>query len=197
MDVDPTDSVHPTNSADKPLGPTQIFTVGHSNHSTRVFLDLLQSHGVMRLADVRRYPSSRRNPQHSQPTLEPALAARRIDYRHYPGLGGYRKASLQSPHTAWEEDAFRAYADHMASPEFEAALDELEQWALPHSVAIMCAEASPSHCHRKVLSDALKLRGFRVLHIPAEGPPEEHRYPSFARIDEGRLIYDGGMLPFG
>src|SRR5437773_1784438 len=97
-----------------------IYTLGHSTRSFEEIVDLLQEHNVARLADVRRYPRSRRHPHVSIGALETSLLADGLMYIHLPELGGHRKPRVDSLNGAWENEAFRGYADHMASPEFHA-----------------------------------------------------------------------------
>ena len=174
-----------------PGAAPRIFTVGHSILPLARFLALLEENGVRRLADVRRFPGSRRHPQFSSAALAASLAEAGIEYRHVPELGGFRKPRPDSPHVGWKVDTFRGYADHMGTPEFEAALRSLEDWAREADAAVMCAEALPARCHRRLLADALLRDGWRVVHITGPGRREEHALPAFARIEGGRLIYDG------
>jgi hypothetical protein len=60
--------------------------------------------------------------------------------------------------------------------------------------AIMCAEATPWRCHRRLIADLLALRGWAVWDIMAAGKVEAHRVTEFARIVDGRLIYPGTPL---
>ena len=71
---------------------------------------LLTEHGVKVLADVRRFPGSRRFPHFRRDALAAALAEVGITYRHLPGLGGHRRARPDSPHSYWTNAGFRAYA---------------------------------------------------------------------------------------
>ncbi|MGE3167192.1 MAG: DUF488 family protein [Planctomycetota bacterium] len=174
-----------------------IYTVGHSRHTFEQFSSLLASHAVRGVADVRRYPGSRRYPQFARGELEAACRRAGLEYRHFESLGGYRDPRPDSVHTAWEEPAFRAYADHMETAEFASALAALATWARSQCVAVMCAEASPLHCHRRVLADALECAGLAVEHIVGPRATERHALPPFARREGPRIIYDGGMLRFG
>jgi uncharacterized protein (DUF488 family) len=152
---------------------------------------LLQAHGVDVVADVRRFPGSRRNPQFGRDALRETLAAPGIDYVHLPALGGRRGAPRpDSPNGAWRVAAFRAYADAMGDPEWLEGLGTLEALAGARPLAYMCAEAVPWRCHRRLISDALVARGWIVKHILAEGRVEPHTLHEAARIDpEGRLTY--------
>ncbi|MBI4586790.1 MAG: DUF488 domain-containing protein [Planctomycetes bacterium] len=174
-----------------------IFTIGHSNRPLEEFLDLLAENSIGRLADVRRFPGSKRHPHFGKDGLAAALGERRLEYRHFPGLGGFRKARPDSPHQAWETAGFRGYAGHMETAEFQAALAELEEWAREFPAVVMCAEASPFSCHRQLIADALLRDGFTVAHILGKGRISEHKLTYFARLEGDRIVYDLGVLPLG
>lgn len=142
--------------------------------------------------DVRRYPGSRRHPQFSRDALAASLAGAGIGYVHEPDLGGRRAARPDSPHSAWRVEAFRGFADHMETPDFGAALERLMRRAAETPTAILCAEAVPWRCHRRLISDALVARGVDVLHILGPGRAEPHELDAKARIlPGGRLLYGG------
>ena len=90
-----------------------------------MILDLLAGHGIQALADVRRFPGSRRHPQFAQDALSASLEADGITYRWLPALGGRRRPRPNSPNTAWRNASFRGYADHLYSEEFSRGLEEL------------------------------------------------------------------------
>ncbi|UCE04240.1 MAG: DUF488 domain-containing protein [Candidatus Latescibacterota bacterium] len=168
-----------------------IYTIGHSTRSLGELLELLRVHGVKRLADVRSYPGSRRHPHFGRAALEAVLPEHAIEYRWMPGLGGRRRPQPDSSRNrGWRVQGFRAYADHMASAEFAAALGELEAWARAAPTAFMCAEAVHFRCHRQLIADALTTRHWTVLHIVSAAAPAQHRLTSFAHIDAaGHLTY--------
>ena len=169
-----------------------VFTIGHSTRPIEDLLSLLAEHGVRVLVDVRRYPGSRRHPQFSRDALAASLAGQGIEYVHAPDLGGRRAVRPGSPHTAWRVEAFRGYADHMETPEFAAALARLMERAAGETVAILCAEAVPWRCHRRLISDALLAQGVPVLHILGPGRADPHELDANARVlPGGRLLYAG------
>jgi uncharacterized protein (DUF488 family) len=170
-------------AAPQPQPPPPLFTLGHSNQPLEAFLGLLQAHGIRHLADIRRYPGSRRWPWFGRDTLPVSLAARGIAYRHFPALGGRRAPDKDSPNGAWRVPQFQAYADYMASGEFLAALDDLLAWRTGAPTAVMCAEVLPWRCHRNLLSDAVVARGLPVFHILGNGALKPHALPDFARVD--------------
>jgi uncharacterized protein (DUF488 family) len=172
--------------------PPTLFTIGHSTHALEKFLALLADNGIAVLADIRSFPSSRKWPHFNQASLEAVLPPRGIDYRWLKRLGGRRHGSrADSPHLAWEHPAFRSYADYMESDEFAAGLSELMELARAHPCAIMCSEGLWWRCHRRIVSDRLLVAGWRVVHIMPDGKHVEHELTPFARVFDGRLIYDG------
>jgi len=150
-------------------------------------IKLLRHHGVTLLVDVRTIPASRRMPHFAKAALERSFPEHGIRYLHMPELGGLRKPRPDSTNTGWRNVGFRGYADYMQTDEFWTAIDRLR--ALPPQVAIMCAEAVPSRCHRSLISDALTVRGEEVRHITAFSEPARHAVTPFARVQEGRVTY--------
>ena len=168
-----------------------VLTVGHSTRSLAELLGLLTSNRVEELWDVRTVPGSRRMPHFSAASLAAELPRHGIAYRHVKELGGLRRPRPDSANTAWRNQAFRGYADHMQTPEFAAALDELVAAQGRRRLAFMCAEAVPWRCHRSLLADALLARDVEVLDIIDEHPPKPHRMTPFAAVESGRVTYPG------
>jgi uncharacterized protein (DUF488 family) len=169
--------------------PFTIFTIGHSTHPIGDFIGLLQSHGVSQLIDIRTIPKSRRNPQFNSDALAASLRDAGIVYVHMKSLGGLRHPKPDSINLAWRNAGFRGYADYMQTPEFGAALDRAIELAKARPTALMCAEAVPWRCHRSLVSDALVVRGIRVLEIISAAQPKEHELTSFARVRGDRITY--------
>ncbi len=168
-----------------------VYTIGHSSRSLEELLEILEAWKIQLLVDVRSLPGSRKFPQFNRESLESALPGRGIEYLHLKGLGGLRKKRAgESVNMAWENAAFRNYADHMQTAEFQAGLNELVDAAERKRTAIMCAEAVPWRCHRQLISDALVgLRQIDVFHILSATKGQEHKLTGFARIGDGRVIY--------
>ena len=169
----------------------KIWTVGHSTRSGEEFVQILLAHGVEVLVDVRTFPGSRRYPQFNRDALRESLQDAGIDYNHEPRLGGRRKARPDSHNSAWRNEQFRGYADHMETEEFRNGVRELLELASTKRVAVMCAEAVWWRCHRSLIADYLKAEGHEVIHILDEKKTEEHPYTSAARIVNGELSYRG------
>lgn len=162
---------------------TELLTVGHSTLPLDEFLARLRGAGVGALADVRRFPASRRHPHFDRERLASALASAHVEYRWFEALGGRREdsAGAGDANAGLRVAGFRAYADYALTEPFRTALDDFLAWAGTHRVALCCAEALWWRCHRRILADHLVCRGHRVLHV-REGPTlEPHRLWSLAR----------------
>lgn len=178
-------------SSTKPAAspPLTIFTIGHSTHPIGDFIALLQSHGVSQIIDIRTIPKSRRNPQFNSDALAASLHDAGIAYVHMKSLGGLRHPQPDSINLAWRNAGFRGYADYMQTPEFAACLERAIELAKERPTALMCAEAVPWRCHRSLVSDALVVRGIRVLEIITATAPNEHELTSFARVRGNQITY--------
>ena len=172
-----------------------IWTIGHSTRPIDDVLALLREHDIAALADVRRFPGSRRHPQFNRDALGASLSDSRIAYEHFPELGGRRQARKDSPNTAWRSAAFRGYADYMMTSEFQAGIARLLAIALHRRTAVMCAEALWWQCHRGLVADYLKAEGHDVIHIVGANKSEPHPFTSAARLVDGKLSYAGSVQP--
>jgi len=169
-----------------------VYTIGHSNLSLDDFLDRLRSFAIELVADVRHYPGSRAHPHFGKARLAASLREAGIDYRHFVGLGGRRHPLPDSPNTGWEVEAFRAYADYALTPTFALALEELIDACRTKRTAILCAEAVPWRCHRRIVTDHLLVRGIEVVHIVGPGRGERATLTPFAQVlPDGRIVYPG------
>ncbi|MEJ8757227.1 DUF488 domain-containing protein [Pontibacter sp. H259] len=155
-----------------------IWTVGHSTRSEEEFIAVLQSFEIEVLADVRRYPGSRKYPQFNVEALQIYLPEVGITYMPFLELGGRRKPKPDSTNTIWKSESFRGYADYAETIEFKEAVTRLKEIAFVKRTAYMCSEAVWWRCHRAIISDVLKAGGWKVMHILTEGVAKEHPYTS-------------------
>lgn len=169
--------------------PSTMWTVGHSTRAWEELLALLGGYGIEAVADVRRFPGSRRYPWFASEAMASGLPAAGIEYLWLPQLGGRRKVLPGSRNGGWRNASFQGYADHLDSAEFAEGLALLLELAGRRRTTMMCAEALWWRCHRALVSDVLKLRGIEVVHILAAGQVQVHRYSAAARVDDGRLGY--------
>lgn len=157
--------------------------MGHSTRSAEELAGLVETHGGATVIDVRKMPGSRRNPQFGWEPLSESLAEFGIGYLHFPGLGGLRSPRPDSPNTAWRNSSFQGYADHMATPEFEEALSEVIRLTGTVRPCLMCAEAVPWRCHRRLIADALLGKGLATGHILGHERLQTHTLTPWARMD--------------
>jgi uncharacterized protein (DUF488 family) len=171
----------------------ELWSAGHSNRSAAELVALLAGAGIACVADVRRYPVSRRFPQHSRVRLEASLAAAGIGYVFLgEALGGRREPTLPpeaSRNRALPDPALRAFADALDTPELEAGLGALEALARSRATALLCAERDWRDCHRRILSDALAARGWSIVHLIRPAESEPHAIDPRARVEAGRICY--------
>jgi uncharacterized protein (DUF488 family) len=155
-----------------------IYTIGHSNHSARRFIDLLRDAGIACVADVRSTPFSRRNPHFSQKALAAALKDAGMEYWFLGDALGARPKNQ-----ACYEDGKASYARIAATPAFQDAIRELIEESHARRIALMCAEKDPLDCHRTILvGRALAQRGTELRHILADG-----RIETQAQLEEHLL----------
>lgn len=166
-----------------------IWTIGHSTRSADDFVAALAAHGIELVADVRRFPGSRRHPQFGGEALAATLAGHGIDYLWLSRLGGRRRGEPSAEHLGWRNASFRSYAAFTWSEEFAEGLTELLTIAAATRTAMMCSEMLWWRCHRGLIADVLRHLGFEVIHILGPGAGTGHPYTSPARIVGGELVY--------
>jgi uncharacterized protein (DUF488 family) len=167
----------------------KIWTIGHSTRGLTEFIDMLKFFNIQILADVRSFPGSKKFPHFNKELLAASLNAYSIEYIHVPELGGRRKPVKDSKNTAWKNEAFRAYADYMETEVFKNGIDKLIEIAGNKNTAYMCSEALWWKCHRSMISDYLKSKGWEVFHIMGINKVQPHPFTSPARVIQGTLDY--------
>lgn len=171
------------------MSENSIWTIGHSTRSFSDFLAILKDADIQQVVDVRSMPGSNKFPQFNKERLSGSLENLGIAYVHMTILGGRRKIQPDSDNTVWRNKSFRAYADYMETADFETGLQRLMQRAQSKHTTIMCAEAVWWRCHRSMIADALKARGWTVLHLMGKHQVKTHPYTQPASIVNGKLTY--------
>lgn len=172
----------------------KIYTIGHSTHEINVFLNMLQSFSIRHLVDIRSFPSSRKYPQYNKENLAAVLHENKIAYTHLKDLGGRRRLQPNSKNNRWHNTAFRAYADYMETENFIFGITQLEAVAHQQPTAYMCSEAVWWRCHRSLVADFLKAKGWKVLHIMAADKLIEHPYTAPAVVVGNQVFYHDNFL---
>jgi uncharacterized protein (DUF488 family) len=174
-----------------------LFTYGHGTDPADRTVTTLSSAGIASLVDIRTAPGCRRNPQFARAAMQEWVPEAGIAYRWEQRLGGFRKPGPDNPDTAWREDMFRGYAEHMRSAGFLDAIGAVLAEAESRQVTVMCSESLWWRCHRRLLADFVSVaRGVDVRHLMHDGRIEAHRpSPGLRLRDDGLLIYDAGQAP--
>jgi uncharacterized protein (DUF488 family) len=133
-----------------------IFTIGYERLLPPALVAELEAAGVERVIDVRYRPQSRR-PGMSKTRLGQLLADHRIAYEHRRALG--TPADIRWLFKANRIDdgraAYRRHVEQHAAHELDDLAAELDD--APRT-ALLCLEAEPASCHRRVLTEALTQR---------------------------------------
>ena len=166
-----------------------VWTIGHSTRTIDAFLAVLAAHEIEAVLDVRRFPGSRRLPQFGSAELERSLRAADVGYAWVEALGGRRRPVVDSPNGGWQNEAFRGYADHVATEEFAGGLNQLLTVASGMRSAVMCAELLWWRCHRRIIADVLVSLGHDVRHIRDGSDATPHELAPPARLVDGVLMY--------
>jgi len=167
-----------------------VYTLGFSNRTWEQTIQILEAFEIRRLVDIRTLPGSKHTPQFNLEHLKDALPRGGIEYIHMKSLGGLRKPIKDSTlNAAWRNAGFRAYADYMQTPAFDAAVAELIGLLKEKTTVYCCTEAVFWRCHRQLVSDALLVRGYRIGHIFSAVKVEEHNLTKFVKSDGTRLTY--------
>ena len=142
-----------------------IWTIGYEKLQPGPLRAELGAAGVRRVIDVRYRPQSRR-PGMSKTRLGLWLGEEGIAYEHRRALG--TPAELRALYRAGRtEEAAEAFRRHIR----ETAGDELDELAgelgTAPPTALLCLESDPATCHRRVLTEELRLRvpGLRVVDL--------------------------------
>jgi uncharacterized protein (DUF488 family) len=170
----------------------RLFTIGHGTRSIDELVACLDEAAVRTLVDVRRFPSSRRNPQFNRDALAARLAEAGIGYRHAEELGGRRSGEAgEERFGCIQVAAFRSYAARMGDAAWEEALATALAEPQP---CLMCAETPWWRCHRRLIAELLVARGHEVFHLLFPGRVERHRPWDVAEYREGRLFLCGSLV---
>lgn len=171
--------------------PLELFTIGHSTHPLDRFLALLAQHHIELVADIRRFPGSRKFPHFNRDSLASSLPEGGIGYQWFETLGGRRKnkGSSESSNLGLRNESFRNYADYMATDEFREGVRQLVGEAEQKQTAFMCSESLFWRCHRRLVSDYLLAKGIAVQHIMPSGDLRPHTLTSGAKVEGGEVTY--------
>jgi len=135
---------------------TAVWTIGYERLLPPELVAELEAAGIERLIDVRFRPQSRR-PGMSKTRLGELLADHGIAYEHRKSLGTPPDIRWLFKHgrAADGAPAFREHVERTAARELDDLAAELDHGP---RTALLCLEADPAVCHRRVVAEALRAR---------------------------------------
>jgi uncharacterized protein (DUF488 family) len=145
----------------------ELFTIGHSNHSWESFLDLLRSHRIQVLVDVRSSPYSSRLPQFNRESLQAGLLTVGIRYLFLGDELGARRSEQDC-----YVDGVALYDRIATTPAFQSGLKRVSKGIQKFRSVLMCAEKDPLECHRTILVCRQLRDSSKIQHIHADGSLE-------------------------
>ena len=134
----------------------RLFTIGYERLLPPELVNELKLADVERLIDVRHRAQSRR-PGMSKTRLSELLGDHGIAYEHRRALGTPPDIRwfFKNKREAEGIEQFRAHVEETAATDLDALAAELDH--APPTV-LMCLEADPAVCHRRVLAEQLRKR---------------------------------------
>ncbi len=138
------------------ISPT-VWTVGYERLLPAELFAELNAAGVRRLIDVRFRPQSRRAGM-SKTRLGDALAEHGIAYEHHRELGTPPDIRWFYKNNQVTEGAarFATYIEEASSDALDALAAQITGNGPP--TALLCLEADPAECHRRIIAERLATR---------------------------------------
>ena len=170
-----------------------LWTIGHSTATIESFLELLRTHSINAIADVRSAPYSARMPWFSQSPLGLTLKNNGIQYLWIGDQLGGRPGDPSH----YDDDGHALYGLMSETSPFEIGVERIEAAALKFRLAIMCSEEDPKDCHRNTLIGTVLRRREKVSlehirHNMSTPESDEHLLQNLSP-SQRHLLYE---LPF-
>jgi uncharacterized protein (DUF488 family) len=151
---------------------TEIFTIGHSNHSIEKFISLLKKHEITAVADVRSHPFSRYLPHFNKAELDAELSKAGIKYLFL----GRELGARPEDSGCYDLSGKALYERIAATPLFSEGIQRLIEDSQTEKITLLCAEKDPMTCHRTILvCEKLRPLNLQINHILSDGNLEAHQ----------------------
>ena len=136
----------------------KFYTIGYGNRNPQDFVDLLKQKGVKVVVDVRLRPDRASMGLYARAKtqdkgIQKLLATAGIEYISVVKLG-----NVFMEYDDWRE----RYQQHLEK-DGDILTEPLR--SIPGPFCLMCAEKSPSKCHRFLIAEYLVCKGYEVEHI--------------------------------
>lgn len=135
----------------------KLRTIGYEAATHSAVIACLKAAGTDVVIDVRAVASSRRA-GFSKTLLAASLAEAGIGYVHLRALGT-PKAGRQAVRAGHVAEMEAIYEDHLREPQAQLQLAEALEIARERSAALLCYEADPAHCHRRIVAGLIAQAG--------------------------------------
>jgi len=162
-----------------------LYTIGHSNHDTGRFIELLRQHGIEAVCDVRSNPYSQYCPQFNRETLEASLSQAGIRYAFFGREFGARTDDASCYRSGRVDYSRLAETDS-----FQSGVRRLRKAMATVRVALMCAEKDPLTCHRTILvCRRLRTETDSIRHILETGEIETRQEAEVRMMGLLKIVY--------
>jgi len=138
----------------------KVYTIGFAGKSAERFFSLLQDHAVSRVVDIRLNNVSQLAGFTKKDDLRYFLQAIcNIAYEHRPALAPSKELldDYKKKRIGWAEYETR-YKELLEQRNILTGLD----YALFDNAALLCSEAAPKFCHRRLLAEFLAARNSSI-----------------------------------
>lgn len=135
----------------------KLYTIGFTKKTARQFFESLKRAGVKRLVDIRLNNVSQLAAFAKKDDLEYfANAICGISYHHFPQLAPTQDIldALKKHKGAWSDYEVK----FQKLMEDRRAIEKLEHSFFEEPCCLLCSEATPEHCHRRLVAEAMKKR---------------------------------------
>lgn len=170
-----------------------VWTVGHSNHELDSFAQLVLSQQIEFLVDVRSFPYSRYAPHFNCDALEAAMTLRGVRYVFM----GEELGGRPTCEDHYDAEGHALYGPMSEEEPFKTAVERLVDGAHRHRIALVCSEANPHDCHRRLLvGKVLSDRGVELRHILSDGTIRTELSVALSGDDEQCSFLEGEQTPW-
>ena len=133
-----------------------LATIGYETAVQAEVIDKLARAGVRTVIDVRAVASSRRA-GFSKTLLAASLAEAGIAYVHLRDLGTPKPGRIAARAGRFAEMG-SIFEAHLEEPAAQLQLAQAGEIAQAGKAALLCYEADPAHCHRRIVAQRLSER---------------------------------------
>lgn len=157
-----------------------IYTIGHSNHPMEAFFGLLERFGIEVLVDVRSNPFTRYSVHFNHDPLKISIQNAGLKYL----FAGKELGGKPKDEQFYDDEGHILYERIAESDKFKVGIERLLTGVETYKIALMCGEADPTNCHRRLLiGRVLSEHGVDVVHIRSNGEALSERELSAAESD--------------